>query len=125
MICNLIGPLIGASDALKALLIIPRSPSPVPLEDRDIDTLNAEEMRELLRQQKVRCRSITRVRLINQAQQRGEQARNVKVEGVKRERTSDGALTRHADDDVAFVSEKRSRLNITVSETGVETIDLT
>jgi hypothetical protein len=44
------------AENLKALLIIPRSPSPVPLEDRDVDSLNASEMRELLKRQKVRRR---------------------------------------------------------------------
>jgi hypothetical protein len=35
--------------ALKSLLIIPRSPSPVPLLERNVDTLSLEETRELLR----------------------------------------------------------------------------
>ncbi|KAL1623680.1 hypothetical protein SLS56_008129 [Neofusicoccum ribis] len=38
--------------ALQALNMIPRSPEPVPLEDRPIDSLNQEEMRELLRRQR-------------------------------------------------------------------------
>jgi hypothetical protein len=41
-------------DALKSLMVIPRSPSPVPLEDRDIATLTEAEMRELLQRQRVR-----------------------------------------------------------------------
>jgi hypothetical protein len=40
--------------ALKSLMVIPRSPSPVPLEDRDIATLTEAEMRELLQRQRVR-----------------------------------------------------------------------
>jgi hypothetical protein len=40
--------------ALKSLMVIPRSPSPVPLEDRDIATLTEAEMRELLKRQRVR-----------------------------------------------------------------------
>lgn len=39
--------------ALKALCIIPRTPSPVPLEERDVNDLNPDEMRELLRRQRV------------------------------------------------------------------------
>jgi hypothetical protein len=45
-------------DALKSLMVIPRSPSPVPLEDRDIATLTEAEMRELLQRQRVRSRAI-------------------------------------------------------------------
>lgn len=39
--------------ALKSLMIIPRTPSPIPLEERDPETLSREEMLELLRKQKV------------------------------------------------------------------------
>jgi hypothetical protein len=46
--------LILSLDALKSLMVIPRSPSPVPLEDRDIATLTEAEMRELLKRQRVR-----------------------------------------------------------------------
>jgi hypothetical protein len=45
-------------DALKSLMVIPRSPSPVPLEDRDIATLTEAEMRELLQRQRVRSGAI-------------------------------------------------------------------
>jgi hypothetical protein len=40
--------------ALESLMVIPRSPTPIPLEDRDIDTLTEAEMRELLKRQRVR-----------------------------------------------------------------------
>ncbi|KAK5130485.1 hypothetical protein LTR08_002007 [Meristemomyces frigidus] len=36
-------------EALKSLLIIPRTPTPPPLEERDITTLSPDEMRELQR----------------------------------------------------------------------------
>jgi hypothetical protein len=39
-------------DALKQMHIIPRSPSPLPLEDRLIEELTLEELRELTRRQK-------------------------------------------------------------------------
>lgn len=39
--------------ALKVLCIIPRSPSPVSLEDKSVDELSIEEMRELLKRQRV------------------------------------------------------------------------
>ncbi|CAN9284328.1 unnamed protein product [Alternaria alternata] len=40
--------------ALRSLLIIPRNSSPVPLEDRDVDTLTLEESHELLRRHRER-----------------------------------------------------------------------
>jgi len=43
------------TDALKALCVIPRSPSPVPLEDRPREELSREELLELLRCQEVGC----------------------------------------------------------------------
>ncbi len=39
--------------ALQQLMIIPRSPTPVPLEARAIEDLTADEARELLRRQRV------------------------------------------------------------------------
>ncbi|KAI8934333.1 hypothetical protein NX059_009069 [Plenodomus lindquistii] len=103
--------------ALKSLLIIPRSPSPVPLEERDVETLTAEESRQLIRRLRQRDRSAVRV----------------KKEGVKREASRErsstvvGAEHVHVDDDdVSFVSEQRKRrLPVSVNEEGVETIDLT
>lgn len=50
--------LTNTTAALQSLLLIPRSPSPVPLEERDVDTLSAEEMRELLRRQRVRLTTL-------------------------------------------------------------------
>jgi hypothetical protein len=38
-------------------MIIPRSPSPIRLEDRPIDELTLEESRELLRRQRVSAQS--------------------------------------------------------------------
>ncbi|KAF2086114.1 hypothetical protein K490DRAFT_45117 [Saccharata proteae CBS 121410] len=43
-----------SKEALNSLHIIPRDPTPLPLEERPIEDLNPEEMRELLRRQKVR-----------------------------------------------------------------------
>jgi hypothetical protein len=101
---------------LKSLLIIPRSPSPQPLEERDVDTLSPEEMRTLLRRQR----------------ERNEAPTNVKREGgaIKRERSRDRSDNIHEinddDDDVSFVSAKRRRqLPVTVNEKGTEIIDLT
>jgi hypothetical protein len=95
--------------ALQSLLIVPRSPSPVPLEDRDVDTLTPEEMRELLR--------------------RNAASQNVKREhGVKRERTRERSSTADElvdDDELSFVSAKRRRHPVILNEDGVETVDLT
>jgi len=44
---------LPTSEALQDLRIIPRTPTPVPLEDRPLEELTAEEMRELLRRQRV------------------------------------------------------------------------
>ncbi|KAF9693595.1 hypothetical protein EKO04_008533 [Ascochyta lentis] len=102
-------------DALKSLLLIPRSPSPVPLEDRDIDTLSPEELRELVLRQR----------------DRDAAARAFKQEaGVKRERTCERSSTLAGDDDddePSVVSTKRRRENYrtTITESGVEEIDLT
>ncbi|KAK5688776.1 hypothetical protein LTS10_000754 [Elasticomyces elasticus] len=38
--------------ALQALHVIPRTPSPVPLEERPVEELSMEDMRELVRRQK-------------------------------------------------------------------------
>lgn len=99
--------------SLQSLLIIPRSPSPVPLEERDVETLTPEEMRELLRRQR----------------ERDAASQNVKRErGVKRERTRERSSTAGEvvdDDELSFVSAKRRRHPVTLDEDGVETIDLT
>lgn len=44
--------LIISIDDLKAELIVPRSESPVPLENRPVEDLSQDEMRELLKRQK-------------------------------------------------------------------------
>ncbi|KAI4919496.1 hypothetical protein J4E90_001631 [Alternaria incomplexa] len=95
--------------ALKSLLIIPRTPSPVPLEERDINTLTLEESRELLRLQREQM----------------DAAPVIKREGIKRERSSTIINEDNDDDDVTFLSAKRRRLPVTLDENGAEIIDLT
>ncbi|KAF2801158.1 hypothetical protein K505DRAFT_412439 [Melanomma pulvis-pyrius CBS 109.77] len=101
--------------ALKSLLIIPRTPSPVPLEERDVDDLSLEEMRELLQRQRER-EAATSV---------------IKQEGVKRERSSCSETENRVgnnnyDDEVTFVESKRRKLPpSTINEDGLETFDLT
>ncbi|KAJ4339711.1 hypothetical protein N0V95_007705 [Ascochyta clinopodiicola] len=121
-------------DALKSLLLIPRSPSPVPLEDRDVDTLGPEELRELVRRQRVRSllfRCLTSD-IINTTQVRDAASRTVKQEAsVKRERTDErsSALPDNTDDDdePSVVSTKRRRETYpaTTNKEGMEEIDLT
>jgi hypothetical protein len=86
----------------------------MPLEDRDVDTLSPEEMRQLLRRQRDR----------NQAAQVVKQER-----GVKRERSRERSSTAYDfngdDDEVSFVSVKRARHPVIIDEDGSETIDLT
>ncbi|RII14330.1 hypothetical protein CUC08_Gglean003909 [Alternaria sp. MG1] len=90
--------------ALRSLLIIPRNSSPVPLEDRDVDTLTLEESHELLRRHRER-----------------EDA----APSVRRERFSTAVMEDQDDDHVSFVSAKRRRLPITLNEDGIEVFDLT
>ncbi|KAF3035384.1 hypothetical protein E8E11_003543 [Didymella keratinophila] len=100
-------------DALKSLLIIPRSFSPVPLEERDVQTLNAEELRELVQRQR----------------ERDAAARAIKPErGIKREHERERSGTLAADDDeISVISTKwrREQYRTTVDENGIEAIDLT
>ncbi|KAJ8111165.1 hypothetical protein OPT61_g6169 [Boeremia exigua] len=104
-----------SKDALKSLLVIPRSPSPVPLEERDVDTLTAEEMRELLRRQR----------------ERDAAAQTVKQErGIKRELPREWSNT-FADDidgeepSVVSARKRQATYRTTVNEDGHEQIDLT
>lgn len=82
--------------------IIPRSPSPVPLEERDPDTLTAEEARELVR--------IQRQQLQNR----------VKVKKEKREREEDEVSD---DGEVTMMGEQRKGQR-TSTDSGIEVIDL-
>lgn len=45
-------PLLTKTDALNSMSIIPRTPSPPHIEDRDINTLSLEELKELQRRTK-------------------------------------------------------------------------
>ncbi|KAF2117495.1 hypothetical protein BDV96DRAFT_685221 [Lophiotrema nucula] len=97
--------------ALKALCVIPRSPSPAPLEERPVEELSGEEAREVLRLKR----------------EREEAARRIKQEhGVKRERTGDSSSDAFADDDeVSFVSAKRVRSSALRADAEIEIVDLT
>ncbi|OBW63611.1 MAG: Uncharacterized protein AUREO_063230 [Aureobasidium pullulans] len=95
------------SGDLQNLCLIPRSPSPIPLEDRPEESLSREELIELLRRQKVRQ----------------EEQAAIKQE-LKRERTQDD----DSDDDLMIISSRRHAKSFKSStnvDTGIETIDLT
>ena len=73
-------------------MILPRSPSPVPLEEKPIDELTADEARELLRRQNVGFSVLLHSNPANQGQARIE-TREAKLKSeakskLKRERSS-------------------------------------
>ena len=87
--------------------LIPRSPSPVPLEDRDPDSLTLEESRELVRRLQAR-----------------EAQNSVKVKKEKRAHAELSDDEDEEDDEVA-VTEARSKRARLSTDSGVEIIDLT
>ncbi|EME45426.1 hypothetical protein DOTSEDRAFT_71220 [Dothistroma septosporum NZE10] len=92
--------------------VIPRSPSPTSLEERDPDDLSPEEMRELLR--RMREREAYTVR--------------VKREGEKCERRarSTTGIDRGDDDDDDFeITTGPAKRRHTSNDSGVEVVDLT
>ncbi|KAK3082362.1 hypothetical protein LTS18_004274 [Coniosporium uncinatum] len=48
--------------ALKASFIVPRSPTPVPLEDRPVEELTMDELRELLRRERAKAAATVRIK---------------------------------------------------------------
>ncbi|KAF1810272.1 hypothetical protein P152DRAFT_451361 [Eremomyces bilateralis CBS 781.70] len=112
-------------DSLKALGVVPRSPSPIPLEDRSIDDLTANELRERLREQEVNRQCFPYERSTN-----GQQAlnRRIKQEKVKREFNDiTTAGDTDGDDDVVVVGgrvSKRSRLGNGNNGGEIEVIEL-
>ncbi|KAG9551953.1 hypothetical protein KCU71_g14153, partial [Aureobasidium melanogenum] len=89
---------------LQISCLIPRSPSPIPLEDRPEGDLTREELLELLRRQK-------------------EEQIRIKQE-LKRERVEDD----EGDDDLVVLSSHPPAKQLKIStdaDTGIDTIDLT
>ena len=85
--------------------IIPRSPSPTPLEERDPNELSPEEARELVRRMRAR-----------------EQDDNFRVKKEKREHA---ALVDDDEDEEITISQVRnSKRARTLTDSGVEVIDL-
>lgn len=107
------------TESLQYLLLLPRTPSPVPLEDLDPAQLTREELEELVRRQKVRSilsLLLTTNRLTLSAQRTQEQkGQDVAIKKeMKREHTEIG--NENADDDEVVVVAKRAKV--------IETIDL-
>ncbi|KAF2100644.1 hypothetical protein NA57DRAFT_74245 [Rhizodiscina lignyota] len=72
--------------ALKIQGIVPRTPSPVPLEEREVDDLSPEEMRELLRRQRGTSLQIK----VEQIKREKIKSENIKREKVNCEIELDG-----------------------------------
>ncbi|KAK8218486.1 hypothetical protein IWZ01DRAFT_155306 [Phyllosticta capitalensis] len=101
-----------SAEALKSMHLMPRTPEPVPLEERPIEELTSEEMRELLRRQRERPEQ-------TRAMKREARDETVvpKLEPGQRSQWEDG-------DDLAVIERptKRHRNN---SDEPIETVDLT
>lgn len=79
------------TDALQSLLIIPRSPTPIPLEDRDVETLTREELTELERRRHVSiCLILLLINSHGPTFIQAPEAIKKEREAIKRERKDEG-----------------------------------
>ncbi|RMY53725.1 hypothetical protein D0865_05106 [Hortaea werneckii] len=101
------GQCLKALDTSWSMGILPRSPSPIPLEDRNIEDLNPEEMRELLRRQQ-RQRESSEVAI----------KREIKRERIEFEDDDDDG------DDVEIVDRPEKKPRLDVDDAGTEVVDL-
>lgn len=85
--------------------IISRSPSPVPLEDRDRSTLTADELRQLLEQREQEMLHLSRIKT------------------EKRERST--TVVDEGDDGEVTITHRSSKRHRTFQDSGVEVVDLT
>lgn len=92
--------------------IIERSPSPVPLEERDPEELTAEELRELVRRSRAEKATVAKVK------------REIKREKRTRERSATLSDDGQGEGDVTFMSESSKRQRTRESMEGAEVIDL-
>ncbi|KAK4561820.1 hypothetical protein LTR86_004499 [Recurvomyces mirabilis] len=91
--------------------IIPRSPSPVPLEERDPDSLSAEEARELVRRMREREQDMAKVK----REKRGHSPTVIRDMEAGED-----------DDDVIVEAEGHQRKrNRPSTDSGVDIVDLT
>ncbi|KAK4503069.1 hypothetical protein PRZ48_006496 [Zasmidium cellare] len=86
--------------------IIPRSPSPVPLEQRDPATLDANELRQLLERRNEELKTLS------------------KIKKEKRERSTT-MVGEDDDDDQVIETERRSKRHRTSQDSGIDVVDLT
>ncbi|KAI6867216.1 hypothetical protein KC338_g3268 [Hortaea werneckii] len=93
--------------ALQSMGILPRSPSPTPLEDRNIEDLSPEEMRELLRRQQ-RQRESSKIPI----------KREIKRERIESEDDDDDG------DDVEIVDQPEKKRRLDADAAGTEVVDL-
>ncbi|KAL1622094.1 hypothetical protein SLS54_005159 [Diplodia seriata] len=72
--------------ALQAEGVIPRTPSPIPLEDRPLEELNPEELRELLRRSREKIAAATAVKNESESEVKSEvkSEDNASANGPKR-----------------------------------------
>ncbi|KAK8175656.1 hypothetical protein IWX90DRAFT_483689 [Phyllosticta citrichinensis] len=99
-------------EALKSMRLIPQTPEPVPLEDRPIEDLSPEQMRELLRLQK------------EQLEQGGSVKRESRSETVPPKREPEYRSQWEDGDDIEVI-ETRPAKRRRNSDDPVETVDLT
>ena len=91
-------------EALKSLDVIPRTPTPTPLEDRPVEELNPAELAELVSRYRVSLDLAKRTTILTHIQANEATARDFKQErvpAVKRER--EGARSFEDDDDLSIV----------------------
>ncbi|TIA62545.1 hypothetical protein D6C77_02681 [Aureobasidium pullulans] len=86
--------------SLKELMIIPRTPSPVPLEDRPEEELNPEEMAELVRLLKAKVAVTSQVKKEVKRELEDDDDSNFRAR--KRARPSAGAINFEINDDDTF-----------------------
>jgi len=95
--------LMDLVESLKSLCIIPRSPSPIPLEDRDPDELTEAEKNELLKRYKVCGDQVLALKLpIITFRRRGEPQSWRRRESRKNSRESARLPNRRVDVDARF-----------------------
>jgi transcription antitermination factor NusG len=87
--------------------LIPRSPSPVPLEERDLNDLSPEEMLDLLRRKRTQ-----------------ESQKEVKVKKEKRRRAAEDDDD-DEDGEVTITEERSLKRPRHLTDSGVEIVDLT
>ena len=118
---------------LQLLRVIPRSPSPVPLELRPVEELSLEEARELIKRQQLRLYTKTSSMAENEVQEAAEATRlRVKNEATEANLNDLRSLKHHRSDDagsngneveVVASRSKRQRLLPTAEDEVIDLLD--